>query len=141
MDTVSKEKRSETMRSIKSRNTLFEKKIKKTLRRAGFKFKSNVVNMTGKPDIVFPKQKAVIFLDSCFWHGCKRHCRLPQAHHSYWKTKIDNNKKRDKQVNKIYRKMGWKILRFWEHELKNDSDSILSKIKITKKTIPAGDTR
>jgi DNA mismatch endonuclease (patch repair protein) len=134
MDTVSTKKRSETMRAIKSRNTSLEKNFRKILRDAGYKFKNNVASLTGKPDIVFPKQKVAIFLDSCFWHGCKRHCRMPIANRVYWRKKIENNKKRDKKINAIYKKMGWEILRFWEHEIKKCPNKTINHIeKIIKK--------
>lgn len=130
-DTVTKQKRSEIMRAIKSKNSEMERTLRKELRRRGYKFKANVLRMTGKPDIAFKENKVVIFLDSCFWHGCRLHCRMPQTNCSYWLKKIKNNKKRDKDINKIYKKMHWTVLRFWEHQMKKDPQRAIKKIEKT----------
>ena len=73
-------------------------------------------------------KKLVIFIDSCFWHGCKRHFRVPKSNKLYWQLKIEKNKNRDKEVTKFYKKHGWIILRFWEHDLKN-ANKIIEKIR------------
>lgn len=75
--------------------------------------------LIGKPDIVFPRKKIVIFIDGCFWHKCPRCFIKPRTNVKFWKEKIESNVKRDKIVNSELRKMGWKVLRIWEHELKN----------------------
>jgi DNA mismatch endonuclease (patch repair protein) len=128
VDTVSKKKRSEIMSAVRSKNTKIEIKFRKVLKKAGYKFRKNVSNYFGKPDIVLSKLKAVIFIDSCFWHGCKRHCRLPSSKRKYWVPKIKRNKERDNKVKKYYKKIGWKIIRFWEHDL-NDVIDLQKKIK------------
>lgn len=87
-------------------------------------------SLFGKPDIVFKKYKTVIFVDSCFWHGCKKHCRLPATNKKYWNEKIERNKQRDKEVNRHYKKEGWQVLRVWEHDLgKAINEQIIIKIK------------
>ena len=116
------------MRAIKSKDTEIERQLIKELKKRGYKFKTNFSKLTGKPDIAFLKKRLVILLDSCFWHGCRIHCRLPQANRTYWKAKIDRNKKRDREVNEFYKKNGWKILRFWEHEIKKNPEKTLKKI-------------
>lgn len=126
-DTVSKKKRSEIMSKVKSKDSKIEVDFRKAIWKKGFRYRKNPTKYFGKPDIVLPKHKTAIFIDSCFWHGCKRHCRLPSARKKYWTTKIERNKERDKKVNRHYRKMGWKIIRVWEHEIKN-TDSIICKI-------------
>jgi DNA mismatch endonuclease (patch repair protein) len=130
-DTVTKQKRSEIMRAIKSKDTEMERLLRKELSKRGYRFGINVSKLAGKPDIVFKKKKVVIFLDSCFWHGCKRHCRMPKANRVYWRKKIGSNKKRDKKINKIYKKMGWEILRFWEHDLRKNQIKTLKRIETT----------
>jgi len=72
--------------------------------------------------------KTTIFVDSCFWHGCKKHCRIPSVRKNYWTQKIARNAERDKKVSKHYKKQGWKIVRIWEHELLEVSDKCISKI-------------
>src|SRR5205823_2070513 len=110
-DTVSRKKRSEIMSKIKSSNSIMEELFCKELKKMGYKFKRNLKTLPGKPDIVFKKKKLVIFLDSCFWHGCKKHCRMPSSKRNYWIMKISRNIKRDKEVNKIYKKNAWKVVR------------------------------
>lgn len=118
MDTVSKKKRSEIMRAVRSKETKIEIAFRKTLWRKGFRYSKNSSKYFGKPDIVLKKHKTVIFIDSCFWHGCRYHCRFPSSNKTYWKKKIFQNKFRDKVVSQYYKKNGWKILRIWEHKIK-----------------------
>lgn len=117
-DVVSKNKRSEIMSKIKSRDTKIEIDFRKAIWKAGFRYRKNPKGYFGKPDLVLKKRKIVIFIDSCFWHGCKKHCRLPSTRKNYWLPKIERNKQRDKEVNKYYKKLGWRIIRILEHELK-----------------------
>ncbi|MBI5306715.1 very short patch repair endonuclease [Candidatus Wolfebacteria bacterium] len=118
-DVISKKKRSEIMSAIRSKDTKIEVAFRKALWKQGFRYNKNSVKYFGKPDLVLKKYKTVIFIDSCFWHGCKKHCRLPSIRKNYWLPKIKRNKQRDKEINKHYKKIGWKIIRAWEHELKN----------------------
>ena len=118
MDTVSREKRSEMMSRVKNRDSKIEILFRKELWKQGFRYRKNSGKHFGKPDIVLPKYKTVVFIDSCFWHGCKKHCRLPSTRQKFWTEKIERNKKRDKEVNRYYKKMDWKIVRVWEHDLK-----------------------
>lgn len=115
------------MSKVKSKDSKIEIDFRKAIWKAGFRYRKNSIKYFGKPDIVLPKYRTAIFIDSCFWHGCKRHCRLPSARKKYWTAKIERNKERDREVNRYYRKTGWKIIRVWEHEIKN-TDSIISKI-------------
>lgn len=91
----------------------------KELAKSGLRYKRNEAKLFGKPDIVFTQKKLVIFLDSCFWHGCKKHCRIPATRKDYWTKKIERNIVRDKEVNRYYKKLDWKVIRIWEHNLKN----------------------
>lgn len=75
----------------------------------------------GKPDIVFPKRKVVIFVDGCFWHGHPKKCRLPETNRIYWIRKIARNVARDKEVTRSLRSRGWKVLRIWEDAVKRPS--------------------
>ena len=73
----------------------------------------------GRPDFAFPKQRVVVFVDGCFWHGCpkQRHARLPNTRVEYWAPKLRRNKARDLLVTKTLRNSGWIVLRFWECDL------------------------
>jgi len=97
-------------------------------------FSTNVNTIFGKPDIVFRRKRVLIFIDSCFWHGCPKHCRIPSARKIYWLNKINRNKNRDKKVNRALKKDKWKVIRFWEHTLKKDLDSCLQRILLELNT-------
>jgi DNA mismatch endonuclease (patch repair protein) len=73
-----------------------------------------------RPDFVFPKYKIAIFVDGCFWHGCADHCTPPASNVEFWRTKLAQNRKRDRWATKALRNMNWQVLRIWEHQLKND---------------------
>jgi DNA mismatch endonuclease (patch repair protein) len=75
------------------------------------------VSLLGKPDFVFPKPHLAVFVDGCFWHGCLRHCRIPNTRRHYWVTKIEANKARDREVTRSLKKSGWRVLRIWEHDV------------------------
>lgn len=127
-DTVSKKKRSEIMSKVKSKNSKIEVNFRKAIWKAGFRYSKNPTKYFGKPDLALKKHKTVIFVDSCFWHGCKRHCRLPSARKKYWTAKIERNKERDKEVNRHYKKIDWKVIRIWEHEILENIQKTVEKI-------------
>lgn len=127
VDKVTAEVRSETMRRVKSKNTSLELKVRSALYKRGLRYRLNYP-LPGKPDIIFPKQKIVIFIDSCFWHGCPEHLRKPASNIIYWSEKIKKNIARDKMVNKKYKEMDWKIIRLWEHDLKKDFEKTISNL-------------
>jgi DNA mismatch endonuclease (patch repair protein) len=74
--------------------------------------------LAGRPDFVFRALRLAIFVDGCFWHGCPRCYRRPSSRRAYWDAKVARNKLRDKTVNRILRQEGWRVVRVWEHELK-----------------------
>ena len=82
----------------------------------------------GVPDFIFQKEKVAIFIDGCFWHGCPRCKTQPKTNAKYWKLKIANNQKRDKEVKKQLIRDGWKVFRFWEHEIKKNPNRVMNKI-------------
>lgn len=73
--------------------------------------------MIGKPDFVFPRQRLVVFVDGCFWHGCRWHCRMPKSRLAYWEPKIQRNKLRDRKIRNLIEARGWEVIRIWEHSL------------------------
>ncbi len=118
MDVFDKEKRSEIMSHIKSKNTKAEMLVFKELRRRGIYFQKHYKKAPGSPDIALPRKKIAVFIDGDFWHGyrfSRYRDRLPKE---YWREKIENNIRRDKKNKRILRKCGWKVMRVWEHELK-----------------------
>lgn len=117
-DIFSKKKRSEIMSKIRNKDSKLEIEFRKKLWKAGFRYRKNSTKYFGKPDLVLPKHKAVIFIDSCFWHGCKKHGSMPQTRRKFWEAKIGRNKIRDEEVTRYYKKHDWKLVRIWEHDLK-----------------------
>lgn len=127
-DKISKLQRSETMRAIKSKDTKIEVAFRKILWKKGFRYRKNSAKYFGKPDIVLRKYRTVIFIDSCFWHGCRKHFRLPATNKIYWENKIKKNIARDKRVTSYYKKIGWKIFRFREHDIRKDRNVLIEKV-------------
>jgi DNA mismatch endonuclease (patch repair protein) len=127
-DNVSQEERSRIMKQIRSKNTKLENSIASGLWKRGYRFRRNVKSLFGKPDIAIKKYHVVIFIDSCFWHGCPQHCRIPKSNRAYWENKINSNKKRDKEVSEYYIKKHWNLLRIWEHDIKDNYEKSLDLI-------------
>jgi len=101
MDTVSPEERSSIMEKVKGwGNKSTELKLIKLFKEHKVKGWRRNYLLAGSPDFVFCKPRLAIFVDGCFWHGCKDHCRIPESNRNYWVKKIDKNKKRDKSINK-----------------------------------------
>lgn len=127
-DIFSKTKRSEVMSKIRSKETKLEVKFRKSLWAKGCRYRKNALGWFGKPDLLLKKRKTVIFVDSCFWHGCEKHFKLPATKKKFWKTKIDRNKQRDREVTRYYKSQGWAIIRVWEHEIKKDRERTTEKV-------------
>ena len=120
-DVFTKEKRSEVMRAVKGRDTKPEVALRKKLFALGLRYRLNVKALPGKPDLVFPKHRTVVFVHGCFWHGhhCKRGARAPKQNAEYWREKIARNKARDKKNATELKKLGWRVVTVWECELKD----------------------
>jgi len=128
MDIYSKRKRSEIMRAVRNRDSKMEIAFRKELSKLRLRYRTNVSSLPSSPDIAFVRHKLAVFLDSCFWHGCKWHGSMPSTNKQFWAKKIAANRNRDKKVKLRYKKMGWKVIRVWEHELKRDSREAADKI-------------
>jgi DNA mismatch endonuclease (patch repair protein) len=115
MDNVSKQERSRIMASVPSRgNRTTELALGKELRAAGLRGYRKHWPVEGHPDFAWPKLKVAVFVDGCFWHGCTRCRSLPHTNRQFWKHKIDNNRQRDRRVNRRLRYLGWCVLRVRE---------------------------
>src|ERR1017187_896194 len=118
-DVFTKTKRSEVMSRIRGRgNKDTELALAKLLRRHGITGWRRGQPVFGKPDFIFRKARLAIFVDGCFWHGCPKHGHQPLSNQTYWQEKFRKNKSRDRNINDDLQKIGWKVLRFWEHEAK-----------------------
>jgi DNA mismatch endonuclease, patch repair protein len=133
MDIFTKAKRSEVMRAVKSKNTRLELRFRRALWRKGFRYATNSKRYFGTPDIVLRKHKAVIFVDSCFWHGCRKHGGLPAVRVSFWRAKIEANRIRDKKVTLFYRRAGWRVFRVWEHDIRKSLERLIQRIEYNLK--------
>ncbi|MEX0622251.1 MAG: very short patch repair endonuclease [Candidatus Woykebacteria bacterium] len=129
MDKHTPQQRSFNMSQVKSRDTKLEIKFRDLMTQSGLSGYELNGNVFGKPDIVFPRNKTVIFLDGCFWHKCPEHFVMPTTRIDFWDKKIGGNVKRDKIVDRGLKKSGWYVLRFWEHELRSDLDKCVGRIK------------
>ncbi|MCI2255777.1 very short patch repair endonuclease [Domibacillus sp. PGB-M46] len=114
------------MKNIRSQSQL-ENKVSKALWKKGIRFRKNV-KLFGTPDIAITKYKIVIFIDSCFWHSCPIHGKIPKTNEEFWIKKLGRNMKRDIDVNRYYEEEGWHLLRIWEHEIKENFEGTIDKI-------------
>lgn len=112
--------RSEIMSRVRSRNTTPELAIRSYLWAHGVRFRLNQRIEGILPDIAWRGRKVVVFIDGCFWHGCSLHCRRPSTRKDYWNPKIDGNMRRDIENTKKLRLAGWIVLRYWEHEVREN---------------------
>jgi DNA mismatch endonuclease (patch repair protein) len=107
------------MQSNRPRDTQLEVAVRSVLHRAGLRFRKHVrpvPEIACTPDVVFTRARLAVFVDGCYWHGCRRHRTYPRAHGDWWRQKLDGNKARDRRNNRALRAAGWKVLRVWEHE-------------------------
>ena len=121
-DVHSPETRSYNMSRIRSKNTKPEELVRKYLFSQGFRYRKNDKRLPGKPDIVLPKYKTVIFVNGCFWHmheGCN-YFVWPKSNAEFWREKIQGNSIRDQENYRQLSEMGWKIIVIWECQLKKD---------------------
>lgn len=114
------EQRSRCMAAVKGKDTKPEMIVRKYLFSQGLRFRLQVKNLPGKPDIVLPKYKTVVFVNGCFWHGHKdcRYYRLPKSNVEFWQQKISRNIERDCRTEAELTTLGWRVIRVWECEIK-----------------------
>lgn len=119
MDRVSTEVRSKIMSRVRTRDTGPELLLRSSLHRLGYRYRLHSEALPGKPDLVFPARRKVIFVHGCFWHGhgC-RWGKLPKSRPEYWEPKIDGNQRRDRAVLRLLRRSGWQALVIWQCELR-----------------------
>lgn len=133
-DVFTKEKRSEVMSRIRGKGNKDTELVMINILRhhhlSGWRRNQAVF---GKPDFIFPKQRVALFVDGCFWHGCPLHSNMPKNNEEFWKKKLQGNRDRDTLVSMELGKLGWEVIRVWEHELRNPDrivDRITTALKI-----------
>lgn len=131
-DKLTPEKRSWNMSRIKGKDTKIEVEVRSWLFSRGFRFRKNDKRYPGKPDIVLPKYKTVIFINGCFWHrhaGCK-YATTPKTRTEFWLEKFERNARNDELHRQQLEDMGWKVITIWECQLKRDSfETTLSSVE------------
>ncbi len=117
-DVFTKAKRSEVMAAIRSTgNKATELKLVQLFRQQGITGWRRHQPILGKPDFIFRAQRVALFVDGCFWHGCRWHCRMPKSNKKYWRAKIARNVARDHANMRLLRASDWKVIRIWGHSL------------------------
>jgi len=129
VDVFSQKKRSEIMKKIGPKNSAPERYIRSLVHRMGYRFRLHRKDLPGKPDMVFPKYRKVIFVHGCFWHGhkgCKK-SKLPETNTTFWKEKISKNIKRDYSNYNDLKSLGWDYLVLWQCQIKKKKIEYLEK--------------
>jgi DNA mismatch endonuclease (patch repair protein) len=121
-DHLSSEERSELMSRINSTETKPEQLARSLLHRAGYRFRKNVSELPGTPDVVLPKYNTVIFVHGCYWHrhDCRKGNSVPTKNREFWLEKFERNVERDAENEEALKERGWQVLTVWECELKDD---------------------
>lgn len=134
MDVHNKPTRSFNMSRIKGKNTKPEMMVRKFLFANGFRYRLNVKTLPGKPDIVLPKYKTVIFVNGCFWHGHKgcKYFVVPKTRTEWWLTKIKETQKRDKDAEIELNVTGWRVITIWECELGSSNKNATFELLLKK---------
>jgi len=129
MDILTRAERSARMARIRSTDSKFELRVRSALHKLGYRYRKHDRSLPGRPDLVFPSRRKVIFLHGCFWHGHRcRLGRLPKTRREYWLPKISGNRTRDGKHVEALRKLGWSALTVWECELSR-FDTLISRMK------------
>lgn len=126
VDFVNKETRSKIMASIRSKNTSIDRKMASMLRKTGIGFR-RYPKMPGSPDFIIKGRKVAVFCDGDFWHGYDFKRRKGKLS-PFWRSKIENNIKRDRKINLLLSRMSWKVIRLWEHDINKSSEKCIRKI-------------
>lgn len=130
VDIFTKAKRHEIMSRVRSSDTAPEIRVRAIIHRLGLRFRLHCKELPGKPDIVLPRHRKIVFVHGCFWHGhpnCKR-ATVPSTNTDFWASKIDANKQRDRRVVHALRRLGWSVLIVWQCEIAH-ADKLERKIR------------
>lgn len=133
MDKLAREQRKKNMQAVKSSGSDIEKMLAIELWTLGYRYRKNNPSVFGKPDLPFKRFKLAIFVDGEFWHGknWKNRKHDHKSNQEFWYKKIERNIQRDKEVNRQLLKEGWKVLRFWGEDIKNNLRSCTEKVLFT----------
>lgn len=129
VDSLTPEQRSAQMSRIRGSNTKLEVLVRKGLHARGLRYRLGGAKLPGRPDIVLPKYRTVVFVHGCFWHGhdCPLY-RLPKTRPEFWRAKIESNQTRDRRVNDQLKSLGWHVIEVWECSLRGRAPHEQSRI-------------
>ena len=130
---MDRQTRSRMMSAVRSKDTALEVSLRRALFRRGYRYRLHRKDLPGKPDMVFPKHHAVVFVNGCFWHchGC-RETNIPATRRDWWQRKLDRNRKRDAAVLSELREAGWRTVVVWECSLRASAmrrEAALARVK------------
>lgn len=134
VDSFSKEVRSRIMSSVRGRDTKPEIAFRHSLWKRGYRYRNHYKIGSYRADIALPSKKIAIMIDGCFWHGCPIHFKMPKSNLRYWKSKIKGNMLRDRKTNRYLSASGWKVLRFWEHDIGSRLDVCMGRVDAAYKS-------
>ncbi|EKT4101608.1 MULTISPECIES: very short patch repair endonuclease [Gammaproteobacteria] len=129
VDSLTPEQRSAQMSRIRGSNTKLEVLVRKALHARGLRYRLGGAKLPGRPDIVLPKYRTVVFVHGCFWHGhdCRLY-RLPKTRPEFWADKIGKNRARDQRVTSELEAIGWRVLTVWECSLRGQSEAVQQRV-------------
>jgi len=117
------------MARVRRSGTAPEAVLRTALLRAGLRNRINAgTGLPGTPDFALRRLKIAVFVDGCFWHGCPQHGTMPKTNKAFWAAKIRRNRQRDRQVDRLLKRLGWSVIRVWEHEVRQDLAGVLRRI-------------
>lgn len=122
--------KSEQMSRVRGADTGPEMALRRALWRAGLRYRVRP-KIPGRPDLAFAGCKIAVFVDGCFWHGCPEHYKASATNVAFWSEKIARNQRRDREVEIELTKLGWTVMRYWEHEVDGDLVSVVERIRAT----------
>ena len=130
-DYLTKERRSELMSRVKNRDTSAEMFVRRAAWDAGFRYRLNVRELPGTPDLVFRRYDTVALVQGCFWHchNCRKGRRRPTSNQQFWNSKLDGNVARDAANQARLRELGWNVLLIWECQLAEGTDTLLAHLR------------
>jgi DNA mismatch endonuclease, patch repair protein len=127
-DNLNPAQRSYCMSRVRNKDTDLEFLIRSRLFKRGWRFRKHVASLPGKPDIVFSRHRVAVFVDGDFWHGY-RFSQWNKNLSEFWKIKIEKNRARDRKNFRNLKRLGWTVIRLWQHEIKQNLDGCVSRIE------------
>lgn len=114
----------------RAKDTAPELALRRALWAAGVRgYRLHTRAVPGRPDLAFPRAKLVVFVHGCFWHGCPKHSHAPKSNAAFWAAKFARNRERDARKQRELRAAGWRVVTFWEHDLRPDARRAAQRIR------------